>query len=532
MAGPLTTIGNNPDFSPDEYSLSNGVNDSGLHMTPEAAEAWEDGPLSQLSGQDPFASGISLLNTHAQALPPDPMMDSLRTIALNWMPKNDTDYQDAKQKAQAASDRLTAMRGHLDNLKGIPWLQAAAGFLGPSRTGRFGESLSNALKGYSDSASDLGKTRANFDLQEANLETQRAFQGEAATLGRFHAGVTAASAVAQLTRANAIYQKALSGGANSDFGKNLMLMGVDVNTPQGRATAQRLFALQHGSPELKLAVASWDPAKGGIFDNPDFITHLQQTTDQTVSKKDADIEQKKAATGEATARTKQIEQNIDQNKGSFGPDAAVAKSLKVPTAPVDVYAGVPENKKTGLFETEKRQYYKMSDDLEKQNNEMNAVAQPYSEIKQILDKGTTTGGIYRAPLIGGALGTVATAVSPNLQRLQQLADQAVPHFRVAGSGSTSNYEDKLFKSAGVSIQNDTQVNKDAVDRFLTIQKIMRMKATALDKYFEANKTTQGFHSFWNQYLADNFADAKGNAKPNLNAPDFHDWAVKKGLVPK
>lgn len=531
MAGPLSAITGDPAEPAVGYGLD-ASSSEGLHMSPEAQEAFEDGPLSQLGGHDPFSSGISLLNNHTQMLPPDPMLDSLRTIALNWLPKNDDDYQAAKQKAQAASDRLQSMRGHLDNLKGIPWLQAAAGFLAPGRTGRFSESLSNALKGYSDSAGDLGKTRANFDLQEANLETQRAGQDSTVALSRFHAGVTAASAVAQLRRADAIYQKALSGGANSDFGKNLALMGVDPNTPQGRSTAQRLFALQHGSPELKLAVASWDPSKGGIFDNPDFIKHLQETTEQTINKKDADTEAKRQATSESQAREAATRQATEQNKGSIGPDPVLAKSLQVPVAPVNTYEGVPENKRTGVLEQERRQYYKRSDELEKQNNEMNAVAQPYGEIKQILDKGQQTGGMLRYPLVGGVLGSIATSVSQNLQKIEQLANQAVPHFRVAGSGSTSNYEDKLFKSAGVSIQNDTSVNKDAVMRFLTIQKVLRMKQSALDKYFEANKTVQGFDSFWNQYLSDNFADPKGNAKPNLDAPDFHAWAAKKGLVPK
>lgn len=538
MAGPLTelTASGQPDFSPEEYSLGSnysGAPDAGFNMSKEAQEAFEDGPLSTLGAtEDPIHSGISILNAKNQELPSDPMMDSLRNIALNWLPKNDADYQAARQKSQAASERLQAMRGHLDSMKGIPWLQAAAGFLAPGRTGRFGESLSNALKGYSDSAAELGKTRANFDLQEASLETQRANQDEASTLSRFHAGVTAASAIAQLTRANAMFQKAMSGGTNSDFGKNLSLMGIDTNTPQGRSNAQRLFAMQHGSPEMKLAISTWDPGKGSIFDNPDFITHMQKTAELTTGKKDADIEAKQAGTREANTRTAKIQQDIEQGKGSIGPDPALGKSLQVPMAPANIYEGVPENKRTGVLDQEKRQYYKMSDALEKQNDEMSQVAQPYAEIKDLLDKGTTTGGKYRIPLIGGALGTVATAISPNLQRLEQLANQAVPHFRVVGSGSTSNYEDKLFKSAGVSLQNDTQVNKDAVARFLTIQKVMRMKQTALDKYFEANKTTQGFHQYWNQYLADNYADDKGNAKANLGAPDFHAWSAKKGLVPK
>lgn len=187
-------------------------------------------PTEDTSGYSPLL---------AQMLKVDP--NTMSSVSLSALGRQalgaDTEtYKAAKAQVDEArkvmSDALTNRKSRIDP----SMLALAQGFLAPTRTGSFGESLGTAIGGYSkaqdaeaDRAAQLAKMR--YELANAALGEEK----EAAKLGL--------SVVSKLSPKMTAYQQ------------QVRSEGVDPNSPEGITRVKELLASDKATPDMKTFAA-------------------------------------------------------------------------------------------------------------------------------------------------------------------------------------------------------------------------------------------------------------------------------------
>jgi hypothetical protein len=96
----------------------------------------------------------------------------------------------------------------------------------------------------------------------------------------------------------------------------------------------------------------------------------------------------------------------------------------------------------------------------------------------------------------------------------------IPRMRVAGSGSTSDREIELFKSAVPNLGNTVDGNKVLVGGLQAIAKYNKKRLFEMDKYLKENKSLLGFGEFADEKL--------GPLYKEYNSDDDFDLQVKQG----
>jgi len=96
----------------------------------------------------------------------------------------------------------------------------------------------------------------------------------------------------------------------------------------------------------------------------------------------------------------------------------------------------------------------------------------------------------------------------------------IPRMRVAGSGSTSDREIELFKSAVPNLGNTVDGNKVLVGGLQSIAKYNKKRLFEMDKYLKENKNLLGFGEFADKKL--------GPLYKQYNSDDDFDLQVKQG----
>lgn len=178
------------------------------------------------SGYSPYLAQLLKIN-------PEQITNvSLSALGRQALGADSEAYQKAKAEVDAARE---AMRSALENRKSTldpSMLALAQGFLAPTRTGSFGESLGSAVGRYQeaqraeqDRAAQIAKMR--YELANAALGEEK----EAAKLGL--------QVAQKLTPSLTAYQKQVAAE------------GIDPRSPAGIARVKELLALDKATPEMK-----------------------------------------------------------------------------------------------------------------------------------------------------------------------------------------------------------------------------------------------------------------------------------------
>lgn len=167
--------------------------------------------------------------------------------------------QEYLAKKRAVDEARQAMEGALTERKGgfrldPSMLALAQGFLAPTRTGSFGESLGTAAGAYGQAqiqadarARELARMR--YELAQSGLKEEKELAGLGLTVAK--------SLVPKMT---SIQQQILS-------------EGIDPRSPQGRARAQELYQQTQATPDMKEFAA-----RSGIpFTDPTFADRFKQS---------------------------------------------------------------------------------------------------------------------------------------------------------------------------------------------------------------------------------------------------------------
>lgn len=126
--------------------------------------------------QQPPVGGLGQVKPQTETPAANPAAAAARTSALEQAPEQEdflaTVVKDRQEAMKALNAQIEKLKSSLESRMNPPFdtslMAAASGFLKPTRTGSFGESLGSAMEGYSTDANKVLERRAGID--KTNLE--------------------------------------------------------------------------------------------------------------------------------------------------------------------------------------------------------------------------------------------------------------------------------------------------------------------------------------------------------------------------
>lgn len=507
----------------------------------------------------------------AQMLKIDP--EKVGSVSLSALGRQamgaDTDaYKAAKAEVDAAREM---MKQALQDRKGRidpSYLALAQGFLAPTRTGSFGESLGTAVGAFgkaqdaeADRNAQLAKMRYELSLKAVEEEK------EAARLGL--------NVVSKLTPQLTAYQK------------QVQSEGIDPRTPAGIARVKELLAVDKATPEMKAFSATSgvslvdpqfsmkfkmyedtkglrdiatrlnlnlnDPAQlataqqeaqrekfraenklvadalqtfGGDPLNPKDRARAQKIVDTNVS---LEQQSKRTTIAQQIAQTTRTKQEIDDHirQGDFNAVASKAVDVGVPLDPKTSYAGL--NK----IEAAK----KRESDLKESGNYIREKISPFTagiddDIQDLqralkLNSEISTGYTYGMYLGIGELAKLSSGDRAKINEFDSLAALAAKQNRIPGDSNVSNLDVKMMQLGTFSSDKEPSTNETLI-KFKLAQ---RERDRDFNKYMADYAAVNGAitpyaEAQWRRYLDSNpitTRDEKGRVSINPNRMTYRQY---------
>lgn len=438
-------------------------------------------------------------------------------------------YKAARAEVDAARE---AMVKALDARRGGPdpsMMALAQGFLAPTRTGSFGESLGTAAGKYSEAqlaeekrAQDMARMR--YELARAGLQDET----EMAKMGL--------SVVSKLTPKMTAFQlQAQSEGLDPKSAEGIArvkeLQSEDKATPAMKEFAARTgvkltdpnFAAKFApyNDDVQKALASF----GGDLNNPKDLARAQKIVATNIS---LEQQSKQASIEQARAQTTRTRQEIDEHvrNQDFGAVAAKATELGVPLANLNRYAGLNKIETATKRNKEKEEADKYI--AEKVSPLLEGIDSDINDLKraQTLNGQISTGWSYGVPVVGG----VMKGTSGDLAKIQEfdaLASKASRANRIPGDHNISNFDVQMMQRGTFSSDKQPATNKIVIDYMLAQRQRDKDYNTFMSNYaavngvVDANATAQ-----WRRYVNANpitSRDEKGNTVLNPNRVGFKEY---------
>ena len=506
----------------------------------------------------------------AQLLKVDP--EKIGSVSLSALGRQamgaDTEaYQRARAEVDAAREAMTAA---LQNRKGRvdpSMLALAQGFLAPTRTGSFGESLGSAVGAY-------GQAQRQEEERMASLAKMRYDLARAALGEETQAAQLGLSVASKLSPKLTAYQQ------------QVQSEGIDPRSPQGVARVKELLALDKATPEMKAFAARAgislnDPAFSAKFqqyettkglqdiatrlnlnlsdpaqlaraqqeaqreafrkENPEVAKKLQQFGGDPLKPQDlaraqrelqTDVglerESKVTSMEQARAQTTRTRQEIDEHirQGNLGAIVTTAKEAGVPIDPKAQFAGLNKKEiadKRSKASDEATKYINdkvspfvmtVDDDL----NDLRRALQLNSEIR--------TGISYGLPVVGGAA-KVLSGDRAKINEFESIAARSAKQNRIPGDSNVSNADMAWMRLGTFSADKEPSTNENIIKFQLAQRQRDRDYYEYLQKYAAVNGAI-GPHaqSEWRKYLESNpitTKDDSGRIVLNPNRLSFQQY---------
>ena len=492
---------------------------------------------------------------------------SLSSLGRQAMGADTEAYQAAKAEVDAAREAMKAALTERKNRIDPTMLALAQGFLAPTRTGSFGESLGTAAGAYSkaqegeaDRAAQLARMR--YELANSALGEEK----QAAQLGL--------SVASKLTPKMTAYQQ------------QVQSEGINPNSPEGVARVKELLAVDKATPEMKLFAAQTgvpltDPAFSAKFkqyeetkglrdiatrenldlanpehlaraqkiaqrdsfakDNPELHKVLQRFGGDALNPQDlaraqremqSDVglerQSKQSTIAAQNAQTKRTQQEIDEHvrQGDFGAVAAKASEVGVPIDPRSSYAGLnkieaAKKREADLKESNKYLTEKVTPYLQEADKDIVDLQRALALNKQI-----STGVTYGLPGVGG-VAKVLSGDRAKINEFDSLSSMAAKQNRIPGDHNISNADVRFMQLGTFSSDKEPSTN-DILIRFqLEQRKRDRDYNDYLTKYAAVNGAiTPHAQEQWRRYLNANpitVRDAKGAPQINPSRISFEQY---------
>lgn len=514
-------------------------------------------------------SGYSPLLAQMLKLDPDKIGSvSLSALGRQAMGSETEEYKRARAEVDAARE---TMKAALENRKGRidpSMLALAQGFLAPTRTGSFGESLGAAAGAYSKAQEgeenrQAQLARMRYELANAQLGEER----EAAKLGLSVAG--------KLTPRMTPYQQ------------QVLAEGIDPRSPEGIARVRELLALDKATPEMKMfaaqsGVSMTDPTFAAKFklseglkplrdtaarlgldlndpvqreraqqemqrdqfraQNPDLAKALQRfggdplkpadlTRAQRELQTDLNLERtgKQMTIAQQNAQTIRTRQEIDEHvrQGDFGAIAGKAVELGVPLDPKTSFAGLNKIEAAKKREAESKEANKY---ITETIAPLVATADAdILDLKRALKLNSEISTGYTFGL-GMGIGDIAKLTSGDRAKISEfdsLAAKSAKMNRIPGDSNVSNADMKWMALGTFSSDKSPTTNKNIIEFNLAQRQRDRDFNDYLQRYAAVNGAiTPHAQAQWRRYLEANpitTTDDKGSIRINPNRMTFQQY---------
>lgn len=430
---------------------------------------------------------------------------SLSALGRQAMGADTEAYRTAKAEVDAAREAMKAALQDRKNRIDPSMLALAQGFLAPTRTGSFGESLGTAVGGYSkaqeaeaDRAAKLAQMR--YELANAALSEEK----EAAKLGL---GVAS-----KLTPKATAYQQ------------QVRSEGIDPNSPEGIARVKELLAIDKATPEMKAFAAQagislLDPAFAAKFRmysdtkglqdiaakfGYDLNTPQGRAAAQKQAQTDINLERasRSSTIAAQAAQTQRTRQEIDEHirQGNIAGIAQIAQETGVPMDPKTQYTGLNKleiAKKREQENAESQKYINekiapalsgFDDDI----NDLRRALKLNSEIK--------TGVSYGLPVVGSAA-KVLSGDRSKISEFDSIAARSAKMNRIPGDSNVSNADMRWMQLGTFSSDKEPKTNENIIKFQLAQKQRDKEYSEYLQKYAAVNGAITPYaQSQWRKYL--------------------------------
>ncbi|MEO5329970.1 MAG: hypothetical protein H7829_17200, partial [Magnetococcus sp. THC-1_WYH] len=129
-----------------------------------------------------------------------------------------------------------------------------------------------------------------------------------------------------------------------------------------------------------------------------------------------------------------------------------------------------------------------------------------------------TGGIFSTPGVGKAAQSIVGMWDPTVKEMESISNKVAPLSRPIGSGSTSDFDAKMFLSATVGLDKPKETNKNIIQALKAKNQSDQDRLSFMENYSMANNgDLTGADAAWSQYLdANPIFDPSSPDKPVLN----------------
>jgi len=448
---------------------------------------------------------------------------SLSALGRQAMGADTESYKAAKAEVDAArqymKDALADRKGRIDP----SMLALAQGFLAPTKTGSFGESLGTAAGSYSkaqEAEADRNARLAQMRYELANAALKD--ETEAAKLGL--------NVVSKLTPKQTAYQQ------------QVRSEGINPNSPEGIARIKELLAVDKATPEMKAFAASegvslTDPAfsaKFKLFEDTkgirdiaakfgfDLSTPEGRAKAQRQAQIDVGLERssKQTAIAQQQAQTLRTKQEIDEHirQGDFNAIAGKANEVGVPIDPKAAYVGLNKieiAKKREHDTAEANKYIN-----EKVAPALSTVDDDITDLKRALKLNSeiSTGYTYGMGLGVGDAAKLFSGDRAKINEFDSLAAKAAKMNRIPGDSNVSNADLKWMQLGTFSADKEPSTNKNIIEFNLAQRQRDKDYNNYLQNYAAVNGAITPYaQAQWRKYLEANpitTRDEKGAVKLN------------------
>ena len=199
--------------------------------------------------------------------------------------------------------------------------------------------------------------------------------------------------------------------------------------------------------------------------------------------------------------------------GPVGPDRRqqTAQALGVPVAP-NVYGGMSRKGRETLQAKEILQAEKRLAEDEANARNQGVLAQDAQRFKQ-LNEETTTG-----PIAGSdPVAWIRSIGDDNVTEMKAIQSRLTPKMREPGSGTTSDFDAKMFQAALFGVNKNKGANDAIANAMITKAKAEKDRVAFNSAYLQANNTLRGADAKWAEYAESNpIFDPASEGMPKIN----------------
>jgi hypothetical protein len=440
---------------------------------------------------------------------------SLAALGRQALGAESPEYRAAKAEVDAARAAMVEALANRQNRVDPSMLALAQGFLAPTRTGSFGESLGTAVGGYRQAQESEENRLAR--LAQMRYELAKASLGEEQQAAQL--GLNVAS---KLTPKMTAYQL------------QVQSEGIDPRSSQGVARIKELLAGDKATPEMKAFAAQegislTDPTFSGKFQLYSETKNLQDIASkfgydlrtpegraaaQRQAQVDIDLERKgKQTTIEAqrqniAASKQQMERTAQEindhiRQGDLAAVQTTALEAGVPIDPKSQFTGL--NKKEIVEKRQKEMAEASKFINEKVTPLVNSADDDLNDLRRALQLNTEikTGYSYGIPGVG-ELVKLGSGDRAKINEFDSIAARAAKMNRIPGDSNVSNADMAWMRLGTFSSDKEPSTNKNILEFMIAQRQRDKDYNEYLQKYAAVNGNV-GPHAQaqWRKYLEAN-----------------------------